>query len=1221
MASSSSGASGVMMVEPESEPLHFHLKLNSESQELASVMLHIKQVAESMLYHWKSFPIVLPPSLTNIGEDKELLNYRDLFVAPTFDELDTVATDPYGNLKKLTDEQLQSIWDKGEFEVASVNFPGQVHRWRLTKLLQKGSHNAHNSLLDDTALALRLLIITAKNRIISPVFSLSESVASWGRGLWKLLDILFGMPSTSPGDIEQKIRLEHQRYLIAELDVKSNYRQGFGKFCQYVKDTSRLSTRERRKNHNMRPPPIPYIYQTPKGMDIDLRLFNRDLINNCLPVLSNILERESKGWYVNFRQKLIVSLKGQGLTNEQISKKVNEAVKEEYLERVYRSILNNAELESIEHGIGSLLVSQAKSVIAMKKATSNLIDKMQHMKTQLLLHLKEKYPVKSRIKDWVNKQTSAFEREFIERHVWSDEAINLCEDEDLYQAVYFLKRDYNFVTAREAILLKELSQVRIPNRVFTFSLRIWFPKNYDTIRCADDEEIIVQTVIDDTGKDLPTHRPNAITSVHYYLNKYVKHKTSTRYPMWRWYNYINRTWAWIWNSAFFFGVVVPWCSPLSYRALFSIKSFLPDKVISQVDGKLYPDQKSRTHTLVSRLSALWDSVRKSRQTFENLPDRGFLGKSLTRHFNRFWNYVMKGFFGSVLLITVFPVLCLVVSTLSIVSAVAAPLWIPVISLLFHVFCILIYDFDAPYEENKFSILCEALIWRFLLLGTIQPVAASLFGFVACPLAALGISIFGLLRRGCRGFWDTCIYGIVIKSRARVPARDGFVARRVAGPGLASNYFFQIQPEQALAALEANLESEELDVYKSETLRLIEKPVQAYRDFVSKVFRPFSATISHDDGVYKELQAETSNYRTDLTNKVNQRQWRLNTGLNMTVQNKIKLPEQQLKLTILQAAKMLEGFYPDHIMKRLHTTGLSEEDFWEKKTLEYRDWTGLASQKLSHIFSPSFLVPLEATDSQFHLQVQHLNLGRYIKMIESTNVHDDLDIVTEVHTNTGDVSTRPPQLDVAFFSPTENITQTHHYRTLRKKKYAWSRPRLETELGKMQIPLPIPHPAVIAMTIYNRENEQGALSIEDTLYISIIKAIKGFTSIADPNTTDSLEFEPSTPENGVEPLSVVSHIAEQEQISDDSAHSTTSPMLEYTDITKVTASYEHRVGGYIDENYDDDDNDNADDIVIGGDGRVYKTEVRAETVSVDTANDVNEDIYLDELEQPGTSAHV
>lgn len=35
-----------------------------------------------------------------------------------------------------------------EFDVDSLNFPGQVHKWRLTQLLQKGSLRAHNTLLD-----------------------------------------------------------------------------------------------------------------------------------------------------------------------------------------------------------------------------------------------------------------------------------------------------------------------------------------------------------------------------------------------------------------------------------------------------------------------------------------------------------------------------------------------------------------------------------------------------------------------------------------------------------------------------------------------------------------------------------------------------------------------------------------------------------------------------------------------------------------------------------------------------------------------------------------------------------------------------------------------------------------------------------------------------------------------------------------------------------------
>ena len=52
-------------------------------------------------------------------------------------------------------------------------------------------------------------------------------------------------------------------------------------------------------------------------------------------------------------------------------------------------------------------------------------------------------------------------------------------------------------------------------------------------------------------------------------------------------------------------------------------------------------------------------------------------------------------------------------------------------------------------------------------------------------------VVGVTRRSCRGLWDTFMYQAVIKSRARVPARDSFVARRISGPGLASNYFLQV----------------------------------------------------------------------------------------------------------------------------------------------------------------------------------------------------------------------------------------------------------------------------------------------------------------------------------------------------------------------------------------------------------------------------------------------
>ena len=44
-------------------------------------------------------------------------------------------------------------------------------------------------------------------------------------------------------------------------------------------------------------------------------------------------------------------------------------------------------------------------------------------------------------------------------------------------------------------------------------------------------------------------------------------------------------------------------------------------------------------------------------------------------------------------------------------------------------------------------------------------------------------------------WDTFMFHAVIKKRGRVPAQDGFIARRIAGPGLASNYFYQVRQQK------------------------------------------------------------------------------------------------------------------------------------------------------------------------------------------------------------------------------------------------------------------------------------------------------------------------------------------------------------------------------------------------------------------------------------------
>lgn len=104
-----------------------------------------------------------------------------------------------------------------EFEVESLNFPGQQHKWKLSQLLQKGTEKSHDSLLDDLALSLRFIFVTAKGRIVSHFFSVSQALKGLLRGLLRILDILIGVPSLQAHNLDAKIREERSKYLVAEL--------------------------------------------------------------------------------------------------------------------------------------------------------------------------------------------------------------------------------------------------------------------------------------------------------------------------------------------------------------------------------------------------------------------------------------------------------------------------------------------------------------------------------------------------------------------------------------------------------------------------------------------------------------------------------------------------------------------------------------------------------------------------------------------------------------------------------------------------------------------------------------------------------------------------------------------------------------------------------------------------------------------------------------------
>lgn len=114
---------------------------------------------------------------------------------------------------------------------------------------------------------------------------------------------------------------------------------------------------------------------------------------------------------------------------------------------------------------------------------------------------------------------------------------------------------------------------------------------------------------------------------------------------------------------------------------------------------------------------------------------------MTRHLNRVWNYFIKGFFGSMLILFLFPLLCISVSFLSICFAIAAPIWVPLITTTLHFYMLLVYDFDSPNDErNKFCVFLEAFVWDILIKGVIQPILAAFVAAIICPIISFVVLI-------------------------------------------------------------------------------------------------------------------------------------------------------------------------------------------------------------------------------------------------------------------------------------------------------------------------------------------------------------------------------------------------------------------------------------------------------------------------------------------------
>lgn len=437
-------------IDPVFEKKGFNFEIESAGlDEEFAVHSAIEKITSKLLYHWTNVPIVFPDSIVEQGFGEQFTGSKDLFVLPTFDELEQISVDSSGHRKKLSKDQLESIKKTASFEVPSANFPDKHHTWKLSKWLQKGSTESKNSFLKDISRSLSLIIITARNRFIARRFSILSGVKACGNSLYDLVDIFIGLPRKyiSKGDAYFKVREELEKYLVEELHPDASETDKYNNACKQMLEIIEKHKQTGDSAHEAFT--VPCYYRTSDGLLIDLRLSDNSIIKQIKPILVKLLKNTpQQRQKLNYlRQNFIKELRAECHCNEEIVKRTNKYLTEQYFKDLYQSISESMELECISPGIGKMLCEHAQVVIIMHEEQNLLhLEMMNHIETYTE-KLRERNKVKSLVGVWLDEHVASERKRFIEMNAFTAHlrSVEKFHERNLNQAAYFIEREVTFL--------------------------------------------------------------------------------------------------------------------------------------------------------------------------------------------------------------------------------------------------------------------------------------------------------------------------------------------------------------------------------------------------------------------------------------------------------------------------------------------------------------------------------------------------------------------------------------------------------------------------------------------------------------------------------------------------------------------------------------------------------------------------------------------------------
>ena len=884
-------------------------------------------------------------------------------------------------------EQLKRIREDGTFEVSSKNFQGAVHRWRISQLLQKGRHTANEDLKHALARAYYFTCIIARDRIVGDSYSLKDAIKHFGYSLYFVYNLLIGgQLRISKFDRDKALLSALVRGLTTD-SVISLTEENRSKIMKQVRTMDILSQRLPLKEAA-----VPHVYTDCMGNAINVfsvsscwvRSLDASVRNQ---IFANACAAAKEKYPPEFVQGLIKEYQEQGMSCEEINKIVRDRFDVDFLNELVIAFKEHPAInDAIPLGQGGVIESFIMGLEAVKVSIDTERSRIEGRVNSRVEQLNRDKSIRSKCPIWMKEQivkaTNAAEVqestfENIRQSIRSNASIGA-------EWLYFINICEEFFLDLPRIK-REIDALSYSVESELHTMRIWNPRNY----------IVESTQTGKRKTDVSIQSVCTVCEVYvvkYRLSKYCEHEVTTEYPGWRCRNFFVSSYTWLMNILFVLLLVLVLKGPFSLSGLFLCYEHATEYSIDVNTGNIYVTRRGKT--LVTRLVSLWKSIEERRREFESRPDTGFLSKNVTRVLNWCYYNIVWGVLGSIAFSFVFIIICSFVITLGLVLTVTLPIWFLVLRVFLLLVRWLFYDWEYkdPTGSNSRGYIMPLfyLIVYKLFIRVFLQFMYALGVILMMPLLSLLWIAVAIVFRISRFLWDAIMYYSIIKRRGRVPVIDSFVAKRISGPGLATSYYHQIDPAQALIKLEYDLESKELELYYSFMKSLIDMPRRNYVRFLEKILTPFGYSTNHvndTNETYVEIVKQKAELMQQLETAVKNRRSSYALNIHSVELSSIRMNKEDLKLTITVATEVVEEFYRKRI---LAYPSQSMFNVFSKHGLVSEDWDTLAKTELEHSFSPQFLSHLQDSDESFHLQVNKFHVHKYFRNLRYGISRHDLD---------------------------------------------------------------------------------------------------------------------------------------------------------------------------------------------------------------------------------------